>query len=52
MLDIFNQNQTFNFLLPFKTMVIMASLSFSLHMNVKEFRLKIHLIQFKVLVLI
>jgi TRAP-type mannitol/chloroaromatic compound transport system permease small subunit len=34
------------FLLPFKTMVIMASWSFFPHMNAKELRVKIHLIQF------
>jgi hypothetical protein len=46
MLDIINQNQTFIFLLPFKTMLIMANYSFCPLMNVKELRVKIHLIQF------
>jgi len=33
-------------ILPFKTMAIMASCSFFIHMNVKEFKPKIHLIKF------
>jgi heme/copper-type cytochrome/quinol oxidase subunit 4 len=44
MFNIISQNQTFIFLLPFKTIVIMVSLSFFLHMNVKELKVKIHLI--------
>jgi len=46
MLDIINQNQTFIFLLSFKTIVIMVNYSFSPYMNVKELRIKIHSIQF------
>ncbi len=46
MLDIISQNQNFIFLLPFKTIVIMASQSFFPHMNVKKLRVQIHLIQF------
>jgi hypothetical protein len=34
------------FILSFETMVIMAHYSFLTHMNVKKFKLKIHLIQF------
>jgi hypothetical protein len=33
------------YVLPFKTMAIMASLYFLFHMNVKEFKPKIHLIK-------
>jgi hypothetical protein len=43
MLNIISQNQTFIFLSPFKTIVIMASWSFFPHMNFKELRVKIHL---------
>jgi hypothetical protein len=46
MLNIISQNQVFIYLLPFTTIIIMASQSFSPHMNVKELRVKIHLIQF------
>ncbi len=34
------------FVFPFKPMEIMASCSSFIHMNVKEFKPKIHLIQF------
>ncbi len=34
------------YVLPLKTMAIMASWSFLIHMNVKEFKPKIHLIKF------
>ncbi len=39
-------------LLLFKIIVIMASYSFFLHMNFKELKIKIHLKQFSVLILI
>jgi hypothetical protein len=38
--------------LPFKTMAIMASWSFLIHMNVKEVKPKIHLIKNLILILI
>ncbi len=44
MLNITGQNQPFIFLLPFKTIVIMASWFFFPHMNVKEIIVKNHLI--------
>jgi hypothetical protein len=44
MLDITIQNQIFIYLLPFKTIVNMASQFFSPHMNVKELRVKTYLI--------
>jgi hypothetical protein len=34
------------YVLPFQTMAIMASWSFFIRMNVKEFKQKIHLIKF------
>jgi hypothetical protein len=34
------------YVLPFKTMAIMVSWSFLIHMNVKEFKPKIHLTKF------
>ncbi len=40
MLDIINQNQTFIFLVPFRTIIIMASQSFFPHMNVIQFHQK------------
>jgi hypothetical protein len=46
MLEKISQNQKFIYLLPFKTIVFMANLSFFPHMNVKKLRVKIHLIQF------
>jgi len=43
-----NQNRKNIYVLPFKiTMAIMASCCFFIHMNVKEFKPKIHLINFK-----
>jgi hypothetical protein len=41
-----NQNWRNIYVLPFKTMAIMVSFSFLLHMNVKEFKPKIHLKNF------
>jgi hypothetical protein len=41
-----NQDWRHTYVLPFKTMAIMASWSFSIHMNVNEFKPKIHLIKF------
>jgi hypothetical protein len=41
-----NQNWTNIYVSPFKTMVIMASFSFFIHMNVKEFKPKIYFIKF------
>jgi hypothetical protein len=35
-----------NYVLPFKAMEIMASYCFFIHMNVKEFKPKIHLMKF------
>jgi hypothetical protein len=47
MLNGINQNQTFIYLLPFKTIVIfMASFKKFPLMNVKKHRVKNHLIQF------
>jgi hypothetical protein len=43
-----NQDWRNIYVLPFKTMAIMASWSFFIHMNVKEFKPKIHLIKFEV----
>jgi hypothetical protein len=37
-----NQNWKNMYVLPFKTMAIMASCSFFIHMNVKKFKPKIH----------
>jgi hypothetical protein len=34
------------YVFPFKAMVIMASYCFFIHMNVKEFKPKIHLMKF------
>jgi hypothetical protein len=34
------------YVLPFKTMAIVTSCVFLIHMNVKEFKPKIHLIEF------
>jgi len=34
--------------LPFKTMVIITNCSFFTHMNVQEFKTKIHLIKFEI----
>jgi hypothetical protein len=41
-----NQDWRNIYVLPFKTMEIIASWSFFIHMNVKEFKQKIHLIKF------
>jgi len=41
-----NQNWKNIHVLPFKTIAIMASCSFFIYMNVKEFKPKIHLIKF------
>jgi hypothetical protein len=41
-----NQNLINIYVLPFKTMAIMASYCFSIHMNVKEIKPKIHLMRF------
>jgi len=41
-----NQNPINNCVLPFKAMAIMASYYFSIHMNIKEFKPKIHLMKF------
>jgi hypothetical protein len=41
-----NQNWKNIYVLQFKTMTIMANCSFFIHMNVKEFKTKIHLIKF------
>jgi hypothetical protein len=41
-----NQNWINIHVLPFKAMVIMASCCFIIHMNVKEFKPKIHLMKF------
>jgi hypothetical protein len=41
-----NQNWINIYVLPFKTMAIMGSHYFFIHMNVKEFKPKIHLIKF------
>jgi hypothetical protein len=41
-----NQNLIKIYVLPFKAMAIMASYYFFIHMNVKEFKPKIHLIKF------
>ncbi len=41
-----NQNWKNVYVLPFKKMAIMASCSFFIYMNVKEFKQKIHLIKF------
>ncbi len=46
MSDIINQNHFFLLLLSFETIVIMTSYSFFSNMDVKQFRMKIHLIQF------
>jgi hypothetical protein len=43
-----NQSWRNIYVLPFKTMVLIASCSFFIHMNVKEFKPKIHLIKFLV----
>jgi hypothetical protein len=40
------QNWKNVYVLPIKTMVIMASYYYFTHVNVKEFKLKIHLIKF------
>jgi hypothetical protein len=44
----FKNNQDWKniYVLPLKTMVIMASWLFLIHMNVKEFKPNIHLIKF------
>jgi hypothetical protein len=39
-----NQNKRNIYVLPFKTMEIMANYSFFIHMNINEFKPKIHLI--------
>jgi hypothetical protein len=41
-----SQNWRNVYVLPFKTMAIMANWSFFIHMNVKEVKPKIHLIKF------
>jgi hypothetical protein len=41
-----NQNWINIYVLPFKAMAIMASYCFFIHMNVKEFKPKIHLMKF------
>jgi hypothetical protein len=41
-----NQDWTNIYVLPFKTMAIMANWSFFIHMNDKEFKPNIHLIKF------
>jgi hypothetical protein len=41
-----NQNWINIYVLPFKAMAIMEKNSFSIHMNVKEFKPKIHLMKF------
>jgi hypothetical protein len=41
-----NQNLINIYFLPFKAMAIMASYFFFIHMNVKEFKPKIHLMKF------
>jgi hypothetical protein len=41
-----SQNWINIFVLPFKAMAIMASYCFFIHMNVKEFKPKIHLMKF------
>jgi hypothetical protein len=44
-----NQNWKYMYVLPFKTMAIMAIIanwSFLIHMNIKELKPKIHLIKF------
>jgi hypothetical protein len=41
-----NQDQKDIYVLPFKTMAIMESCSFLIHINVKEFKPKIHSIKF------
>jgi hypothetical protein len=41
-----NQDWENIYVLPFKTMAIITSWSFFIHMNVKEFKPKIHLIKF------
>jgi hypothetical protein len=43
------QNLIYIYVLPIKAMTIMASYCFSIHMNVKEFKSKIHLMKFSVL---
>jgi hypothetical protein len=48
-----NQSKSIIFLLlSFETIIIMTSESFFPHMNVKELKVKIHLIKFEVLVFI
>ncbi len=42
-----NQNWIYIYVLLFKAIAIMASYYFSIDMNVKEFKLKIHLMNFK-----
>jgi hypothetical protein len=41
-----NQNWINFYVLPFKAMSIMANHCFFIHMNVKEFKTKIHLMKF------
>jgi hypothetical protein len=41
-----SQNWTNIYVLPFKVMEIVASYYFFIHMNVKEFKQKIHLVKF------
>jgi len=41
-----NQNWGNIYVLPFKTMAVMASWSFFIHMNDKKFKPKIYLIKF------
>jgi hypothetical protein len=41
-----SQNLINIYVLPFKAMVVMANYCFSIHMNVKEFKPKIHLMKF------
>jgi hypothetical protein len=41
-----NQDWRNIYVLPFKSMAIMASWFFLIHMNLKEFKLKIHFIKF------
>jgi len=43
-----NQNWINIFVLPFKAMAILASYYFFIHLNVKEFKPKIHLMKFEV----
>jgi hypothetical protein len=44
-----NQNWINIYVLPFKAMAIMVSYYFFIHINVKEFKQKIHLMKFQVL---